>query len=223
MQSYEWESLIWLQSCSLPEYVLMNKVSSYLFPVFTCCFRSYAPWLLRCFISSSCLHSAGFWQRHGSPTWQWQAASGIASYASVSCVSAGVGFLSLQFYLLSFFLRLFTLFILFFFLICFLLFSSLLFYPLSLFPSLFTSVPPISFFFLFFQVTVLFLPSLCFPSCCFTFHYLFILFFTSFYVSCHLPHNLYVKVHFYFLPGLPALVVAISVGFTKAKGYGTSS
>lgn len=146
MQSYEWESLIWLQSCSLPEYVLMNKVSSYLFPVFTCCFRSYAPWLLRCFISSSCLRSAGFWQRHGSPTWQWQAASGIASYASVSCVSAGVGFLSLQFYLLSFFLRLFTLFILFFFLICFLLFSSLLFYPLSLFPSLFTSVPPISFF-----------------------------------------------------------------------------
>lgn len=79
------------------------------------------------------------------------------------------------------------------------------------------------FFFLLFQVTVLFLPSLCFPSCCFTFHYLFILFFTSFYVSCHLPHNLYVKVHFYFLPGLPALVVAISVGFTKAKGYGTSS
>lgn len=102
-------------------------------------------------------------------------------------------------------------------------FSSLLFYPLSLFPSLFTSVPPISFFFLLFQVTVLFLPTLCFPSCCFTFHYLFILFFTSFYVSCHLPRNLYVKVHFYFLPGLPALVVAISVGFTKAKGYGTSS
>lgn len=78
-------------------------------------------------------------------------------------------------------------------------------------------------FFLLFQVTVLFLPTLCLPSCCFTFHYLFILFFTSFYVSCHLPHNLYVKVHFYFLPGLPALVVAISVGFTKAKGYGTSS
>lgn len=25
------------------------------------------------------------------------------------------------------------------------------------------------------------------------------------------------------LPGLPALVVAISVGFTKAKGYGTPS
>lgn len=146
MQPYEWESLIWLQSCSLPEYVLMNKVSSCLFPVFTCCFRSYAPWLLRCFISSSCLHSAGFWQRHGSPTWQWQAASGIASYASVSCVSAGVGFLSHQFYLLSFFLCLFTFFILFFFLICFLLCSSLLFCPLSLFPSLFTSVPPISFF-----------------------------------------------------------------------------
>lgn len=28
---------------------------------------------------------------------------------------------------------------------------------------------------------------------------------------------------FIFLPGLPALVVAISVGFTKAKGYGTPS
>lgn len=43
------------------------------------------------------------------------------------------------------------------------------------------------------------------------------------FVCSHLPHNLYVKVHFYFLPGLPALVVAISVGFTKAKGYGTPS
>lgn len=28
---------------------------------------------------------------------------------------------------------------------------------------------------------------------------------------------------FILLPGLPALVVAISVGFTKAKGYGTQS
>lgn len=135
MQPYDWESLTWLQSCSLPEYVLMNKVSSYLFPVFACCFRSYAPWLLRCFISSSCLHSAGFWQRHGSPTWQWQAASGIASYASVSCVSAGVGFLSHQFYLPSFFLCLFTLFVPFFLLFCFLLFSCLFLspFPFSLF------------------------------------------------------------------------------------------
>lgn len=60
-------------------------------PVLPCGFRSYAPWLLRSFTSSSCPHSAGFSRRRGSRTWQWQAASGIASYESVSCVSAGVG------------------------------------------------------------------------------------------------------------------------------------
>lgn len=59
-------------------------------------------------------------------------------------------------------------------------FFLVFFYPLSLFPSLFASVPLISFFSLLFQVTVLFLPTLCLPSCCFTFHYLFTLFFTSF-------------------------------------------
>lgn len=46
---------------------------------------------------------------------------------------------------------------------------------------------------------------------------------------CFLFFPLCVHLHTYlhclliFLPGLPALVVAISVGFTKAKGYGTPS
>lgn len=65
-----------------------------LVPVSSSCFRSCAPWLLPFFISSSCPRSAGSWPRRGSRTWQWQAASGIASFASVSCVSAGVGPLS---------------------------------------------------------------------------------------------------------------------------------
>lgn len=36
-------------------------------------------------------------------------------------------------------------------------------------------------------------------------------------------HRLVSNVHLVFPTGLPALVVAISVGFTKAKGYGTPS
>lgn len=109
-------------------------------PVFPCAFRSYAPWLRHFFISSSCPRSAGFWRRRGSRTWQWQAASGIALYASVSCVLAGVGLQS------------------------------------------------------------------CCPSC----RPVFLI-------------PLVLMSIFNFLPGLPALVVAISVGFTKAKGYGTPS
>lgn len=37
------------------------------------------------------------------------------------------------------------------------------------------------------------------------------------------PHFLVSDVHLMFPAGLPALVVATSVGFTKAKGYGTPS
>lgn len=52
------------------------------------------------------------------------------------------------------------------------------------------------------------------------------------FISLFFPHMLHhllsvqvltfpLPLHIFYLSGLPALVVAVSVGFTKAKGYGT--
>lgn len=68
---------VWHLSVYLSQ-IWFIKHHSALLPFFLCTFRSYAPWLQRFFISSSCPHSAGFWRRRGSRTWPSRAALGIA-------------------------------------------------------------------------------------------------------------------------------------------------
>lgn len=68
---------VWHPSVYL-SWIWFIKRHSARLPFFLCAFRSYAPWLRRFFISSSCPPSAGFWRRRGSRTWLSRAASGIA-------------------------------------------------------------------------------------------------------------------------------------------------